>query len=77
MIIFHCPCGYTWILDLEAAQAIGPVYAVRKYKDLDTSSNELDEPDLFIGNKEKYISFGALRDFYADCWGIIERKITS
>lgn len=66
MIVFHCPCGYTWILDLESAKAIGPIY---------NSNTDKEKP--FIGNHEKPIAFGALRDFYGDCWSVLERKITS
>lgn len=67
MIVFACKCGYTFVIDLEASKAIGPIRADKSFKDLNTGSNE-NEPILFIGNNRKEISLGAFRDFYSDCW---------
>lgn len=64
MVVFRCGCGYTWIIDLEAAKIIGPIYA-----------DNVREDKLFIGNGQREISMGAFRDMYADCWSQLKGRI--
>lgn len=65
MIVFNCTCGWTWIIDLEAAKLIGPVYG-----------DEYGTNKLHIGNKTQPISMGYFRDLYPDCWSQLTDKIT-
>lgn len=66
MKVFYCKCGYTFIIDLEAAKVIGPIY-YSKFSD--------GNGHLFIGNNRQEIAMGAFRDFYGDCWANLLRSI--
>lgn len=69
MIVFTCKCNYIWILSLEAARAVGPIFNTGPDMDAD--------PPVWIGNKRQEIPFEQLRDNYGDCWTEIHRRISN
>jgi hypothetical protein len=68
MKVFMCQCGYTFILDLENAKVIGPMFCSQSY-DRDRNG------DLYIGNKRKEVTITQFLENYGDCWNHLLQSI--
>jgi hypothetical protein len=72
VIVYRCNCNYIYVIDLEAAKVIGPIFQGAIVREHGIITEVMP---IHVGNREKEISMETFRDYYGDCWEQLQSRI--